>query len=55
MLERLKSGDEQAAFDLWERFFHQLLSQCRLRLRRNANAMVDEEDIALSAMKSFCF
>ncbi len=26
MLLKLKMGDEQAAFELWERFFHQLLS-----------------------------
>lgn len=55
MLFKLRLGDEQAAFNLWERFFHQLLSQCRLRLRRNTKAVADEEDIVLSAMKSFCF
>jgi DNA-directed RNA polymerase specialized sigma24 family protein len=55
MLNKLREGDEQAAFDLWERFFHQLLSHCRLRLRPNKKAIRDEEDIVLSAMKSFCF
>jgi DNA-directed RNA polymerase specialized sigma24 family protein len=54
MLFKLRQGDEQAAFDLWERFFQQLLANCRLRLRPHLKAMADEEDIVLSAMKSFC-
>ena len=54
MLLKLREGDEQAAYDLWARFFHQLLSHCRLRLRPNTKSVRDEEDIVLSAMKSFC-
>lgn len=51
---KLRVGDEQAAKHLWERFFSQLVKIARSRLQTSSRTMVDEEDVALSALKSFC-
>ena len=52
----LRGGDLDAAQPLWERYFARLvrLAQARLRTRRGAGAVEDEEDAALSAFDSFC-
>src|SRR5262249_21963864 len=39
---------------LWERYFRQLVSLARARLRGMPRAAADEEDVALSAFDSFC-
>jgi DNA-directed RNA polymerase specialized sigma24 family protein len=54
LISKLRSGDEDAARILWDRFFAQLLTLTRGRLQSSSRAMEDEEDIVLSAMKSFC-
>ena len=54
LITKLRTGDEDAARVLWDRFFAQLLTLTRGRLRSSSRAMADEEDIVLSAMKSFC-
>ena len=55
----LKESDDRAAVDdavraLWERYFDRLVRLARVRLRNAKSAMVDQEDVALSALKSFC-
>jgi DNA-directed RNA polymerase specialized sigma24 family protein len=52
----LKAGGDQAAQQLWERYFAQLVDLARstLRARRGRRAVEDEEDAALSAFDSFC-
>jgi DNA-directed RNA polymerase specialized sigma24 family protein len=52
----LKSGDEAAAQELWERYFARMvgLARAKLRATRRPDAAVDEEDVALSAFDSFC-
>jgi DNA-directed RNA polymerase specialized sigma24 family protein len=52
----LKTGGDEAAQHLWERYFHRLVHLARVRLRsaRRAGAIEDEEDAALSAFDSFC-
>lgn len=53
LIEDLKAGDSVAAQRLWEVYFQQMVGLARQKLghfRRGA----DEEDIALSAFKSFC-
>lgn len=50
-LEGLREGDSMAAQELWNRYFTQLASVARSRLR-NMSAEVSGEDIALSALKS---
>jgi DNA-directed RNA polymerase specialized sigma24 family protein len=47
----LRAGDEDAARQLWRRYFEALVRLARARLR--ARAVADEEDVALSAFDSF--
>jgi DNA-directed RNA polymerase specialized sigma24 family protein len=56
LIGNLKAGDDTAAQQLWERYFHRLvhLARSRLRSARRAGAIEDEEDAALSAFDSFC-
>ena len=54
LISKLRDGDEEAATQLWDRFFAQLLVLTRARLQPSSRAMSDEEDIVVSAMKSFC-
>jgi DNA-directed RNA polymerase specialized sigma24 family protein len=55
----LKESDDRAAVDdavraLWERYYGRLVRLAKVRLRHAPSAMLDEEDVALSAIKSFC-
>jgi DNA-directed RNA polymerase specialized sigma24 family protein len=50
----LKDGEAEAARHLWERYFTRLARVARLRLRGARRRMADEEDVALSALDSFC-
>jgi DNA-directed RNA polymerase specialized sigma24 family protein len=49
----LGAGDETAAQKLWERYFHRLVGLARKKLRGARRRAADEEDVALSALKSF--
>jgi DNA-directed RNA polymerase specialized sigma24 family protein len=53
-LDLLQSGDSRAAQYLWDRYFPQLVELARERLSGIPRRAVDEEDVALSAFKSFC-
>jgi DNA-directed RNA polymerase specialized sigma24 family protein len=53
-IHRLKAGDRAAVQRLWEGYFHRLVGQVRKRLRATPRGAADEEDVALSAFKSFC-
>ena len=50
----LKAGDPEAARQLWERYFADLVRLARVRLRDASRAAADEEDAALSAFDSLC-
>jgi len=50
-LDQLKAGDDIAAQELWHRYFTQLVTLARQRLR-GLGRDLDEEDVALSALKS---
>jgi len=52
-LANLSDGDERAAQAIWERYFDKLVRYARRKLRDMPRRAADEEDIALSAMKSF--
>lgn len=52
-IRRLKAGDPQAAETLWERYFEQMVRFASRKLGPASRRSADEEDIALSAMKSF--
>ncbi len=58
LLGRLRAGDPAASADatarLWERYFDALVRLARARLPGAARRAADEEDIALSALDSFC-
>ncbi len=53
-LGRLKAGDRDAAQALWGRYFEQLVRLAQARLRGTRRRAADEEDVALSALDSFC-
>lgn len=50
----LKSGDAEAAQQLWDRYVEQLVRLARTKLRGSRRRDADEEDVALSAFDSFC-
>ena len=54
LVERLRAGDDNAAAQLWERFFDRMAAAARGRMRSSGGGMSDEEDIVVSAFKSFC-
>src|SRR5437763_100164 len=51
---RLKAGDAAAAQKLWEGYFQKMVELARRRLLGLPRRAADEEDVALSAFKSFC-
>jgi DNA-directed RNA polymerase specialized sigma24 family protein len=53
-ISRLKAGDHAAAQPLWEAYFQRLVDLARARLRGAPRRAADEEDVALSALDSFC-
>ncbi len=53
-VESLEQGDEEAAARLWEYCFPRLLRYADKRLPSHLRRVLDEEDVALSAFKSFC-
>lgn len=54
VFQLLKAGDEEAANRLWRECFPRLVQHARKKLDGIPRAMADEEDVALSALKSFC-
>ena len=53
-LEGLRAGDEVAAQRLWEEYFRRLVGLAHNRLARGPAGPAGSEDVALSALKSFC-
>ena len=53
-VSQLKDGDPQAAQQLWNTYFFRMVKVARCNLHGAAAGMADEEDVALSAFKSFC-
>lgn len=53
-LRQLTGGDQAAARPLWEAYFQRMVELARRRLPDHRRAVADEEDVALSAFKSFC-
>jgi len=50
----LVQGDEAAARRIWERYFDRLVLLARKHLGAGDRRAADEEDVALSALDSFC-
>ena len=53
LLERVRTGDEQAAADLFDRYVNRLIGLTRNRLSGKLARRVDPEDIVQSAYRSF--
>ena len=53
-INQLQAGNMRAAEELWKRYFHRIVHLARKRLRGHIPRTEDEEDIALSALASFC-
>ena len=53
-IDQLKTGDTRAAQRLWESYFLEMVEVARRKLKGAPRAVADEEDVALSAFKSFC-
>ena len=53
-LVQLKDGDPGAAQQLWNTYFLRMVKAARCKLHGSHVRMADEEDVALSAFKSFC-
>jgi DNA-directed RNA polymerase specialized sigma24 family protein len=50
---QVKEGDHEAAQKLWESYFGRLVQLARKKLQGKPRSLGDEEDVALSAFKSF--
>ena len=51
-IDQLKLGDQEAATQIWERYFEQLVTVARSKLEGAPTRAVDEEDVALLAFDS---
>lgn len=49
----LKAGDQQAAYELFNRFTSRLIALARSRLEQRANSKVDPDDVVQSVYRSF--
>lgn len=52
-IRELQCGNQAAAQQLWERYFLRLVRLAKQKLSHRLRLHVDEEDVALSAFKSF--
>jgi RNA polymerase sigma factor (sigma-70 family) len=53
LVQRLREGDEQAATELWQRYYHRIVRLAGKRLPTSLRRTGDEEDLAISAFHSF--
>lgn len=53
LVQRLRDGDEAAATELWQRYYHRIVRLAAKRLPASLKRTRDEEDVALSAFHSF--
>ena len=53
-IDGVRKGDSVAAQHLWAAYFEKLTAVARRQLQGARKTALDEEDIALSALKSFC-
>lgn len=53
-IDQLKAGNSSAAQRLWEVYFQRMVALARRKLEGAPRVVGDEEDVALSAFKSFC-
>jgi RNA polymerase sigma factor (sigma-70 family) len=51
---QLKSGEEDAARQLWDRYYHRLVGLARMKLGDSSRRAMDEDDVVQNAFNSFC-
>jgi DNA-directed RNA polymerase specialized sigma24 family protein len=54
LIDGLKAGEDREIGRLWDRYFEKLVRLAGSRLPGHARRALDEEDVALSAFRSFC-
>lgn len=54
LIGQLRAGDALAARRLWDRYYGNMVDLARRKLTGTSCRWADEEDVALSAFKSFC-
>jgi DNA-directed RNA polymerase specialized sigma24 family protein len=54
LIGKLRAGDALAARRLWDRYYGNMVDLARRKLTGTSCRWADEEDVALSAFKSFC-
>ncbi len=52
-INQARQGDDGAAAQLWQRYFHRLVGLARTALRGAPRRAADEEDVALSVFETF--
>jgi hypothetical protein len=53
-LSHLRAGHPEAAQRIWNRYFRRLVGLARKKLQGRRLGVADEEDVAISALDSFC-
>jgi RNA polymerase sigma factor (sigma-70 family) len=53
-IHEIKSGNRDAAQQLWERYFERLVRMTRAELKGSNRRVADEEDVAISVFDTFC-
>ena len=53
LIEAIREGQEEGARELWERYFHRLVALARKQLGEYRPRSANEEDFALSALRTF--
>ena len=53
-IQKLRTGEDRAASELWDRYFVRLRQLARRRLGANPRQAADEEDVAVSVFDSLC-
>ncbi len=54
LIEKVRAGDEEAIQRVWDAYFPDLVRVARKQLGSAPRREADEEDVALSALNSFC-
>ena len=53
-IQAVRAGNEDAANELWQRYFSQLMKVARSRMATLPRAAYDEEDAAISTFRVLC-
>jgi RNA polymerase sigma factor (sigma-70 family) len=53
-ISQLKEGRQEAATDLWRRYYRRLIGLARTKLRAAPRRVADEDDVVIEAFSSFC-